>query len=238
MSVAARARVVVRALSPVTALLAVAVVCPCAAHAQQNPDRQAWVQVLALGQLSDNWRTHIEVQPRFMSDSSELGLTIARAAIGRRIVPRATLFFGYGWVPRTLGDGVRHERRVWQQLSLTGPALGGWATAARIRLEQRTLDPWSDVSHRIRLLARAQRGAVSPGQWGTFSYNELMLTLDDTTRGPERGFDRNRASAGISRRVSPVLSVDAGYLWEHAVFGADRRNDHVAIGVVNLAWPR
>lgn len=229
-------RVLARAVA--VALAFVALPGPPAAHAQQNPDRQAWVQVLALGQLSGNWRTHLEVQPRFMSDSSELGLTIARAAIGRRLAPRATLFLGYAWVPRTLGDGVRHERRAWQQLSLSGPALGGWATSARIRLEQRTLDPWADVSHRIRLLARAQRGAGAPGRWGTYSYNELMLTLDDTARGPERGFDRNRFSAGLSRRVSPVLSFDAGYLWEHAVFGADRRNDHVAIGVMNLAWPR
>lgn len=234
MPAAARAVVSIRVL--VAAALAVA--WPGTAAAQQTPDRQAWVQVLALGQLSDNWRTHIEVQPRFMSDSSELGLTIARAAIGRRLVPRATLFLGYAWVPRTLGDGVRHERRAWQQLSLTGPALGGWATSARIRLEQRTLDPWADVSHRIRLLARTQRGAAAPGRWGVYSYNELMLTLDDTARGPERGFDRNRFSAGVSRRVSPVLSFDAGYLWEHAVFGAARRDDHVAIGVMNLAWPR
>jgi hypothetical protein len=211
---------------------------PHAADAQQNPDRQAWVQVLALGQLSDNWRTHIEVQPRFMNDASELGLTIARAALGRRILPRTTLFLGYAWVPRTLGEGVRHEGRVWQQLSVVGPALGGWATSARLRLEQRTLEPWADVSHRIRLLARAQRGAGAPGRWGAYSYNELMLTLDDTTRGPERGFDRNRFSAGLSRRVSPVLSFDAGYLWEHAVFGAARRDDHVAIGVMNLTWPR
>jgi hypothetical protein len=211
---------------------------PAGASAQQDPDRQAWGQVLALGQLSENWRTHLEVQPRFMNDASELGLTIVRGAVGRRLTPRATLFLGYGWVPRTLGSGVRHERRVWQQLSLTGPALSRWATSARVRLEQRTLTPWDDVSHRLRLLARVQRGAAAPRQWGVYSYNELMLTLDDTARGPSRGFDRNRFSAGVSHRLSASLAVDAGYLWEHAVFGSGRRDDHTAIGVLNLSWPR
>jgi Protein of unknown function (DUF2490) len=208
------------------------------ARAQQDPDRQAWVQVLAQGQLGDAWRTHLEVQPRFMNDASELGLTIVRGAIGRRVLPRATLFLGYGWVPRTLGSGVRDERRVWQQLSVTGPAVGGWAASARIRLEQRTLDPWTDVSHRLRMLARLQRGASAPGRWGAYGYNELMLTLDDTTRGPASGFDRNRFSAGLSRRFTASVAVDAGYLWEHAVFGAGRRDDHTAIGVLNLTWPR
>lgn len=208
------------------------------AAAQPDPDRQAWIQVLAQGQLSEQWRAHLEVQPRFMRDASELGLTIARAAIGRQVAPGATLFVGYAWVPRTLGDGVRHERRVWQQLSLGGPAVGGWATSARIRLEQRTLDPWADVSHRLRLLTRMQRGAGAPGRWGAFGYNEVMLTLDDTADGPARGFDRNRFSAGVTRRLSPRVVVDAGYIWEHAVFGGGRRNDHAAIGVVQLAWPR
>jgi Protein of unknown function (DUF2490) len=222
------------------ALLAAAVVAwsSDAVLAQQTPDRQIWVQTLALGQLSENWRTHLEVQPRFMNGGSELGLTIVRGAVGRRIAPRATLFLGYAWVPRTLGSGVRDERRVWQQLSLVGPTLGGWSTSARLRLEQRTLDPWADVSHRLRMLARVQRGAAAPGRWGAYAYNELMLSLDDTSRGPGRGFDRNRISAGLSRRLSPVVSIDAGYLWEHAVFGTGRRDDHTAIAVANLAWPR
>jgi hypothetical protein len=38
--------------------------------------------------------------------------------------------------------------------------------------------------------------------------------------------------------MSPVVSVDAGYLWERGVFGAGRRNDHIAIGVLNLSLPR
>lgn len=224
-----------RATCPAIAAVLVLVT---SAHAQQTPDRQVWVQTLALGQLSENWRTHLEVQPRFMNDASELGLTIIRGAIGRRIAPRATLFLGYGWVPRTLGSGVRDERRVWQQLSLVGPRLGGWSTSARLRLEQRTLDPWEDVSHRLRMLARIQRGAATPGRWGAYAYNELMLNFDDTSRGPQSGFDRNRFSTGLSRRLSTIVSIDAGYLWEHAVFGTGRRDDHTAIGVLNLAWPR
>jgi Protein of unknown function (DUF2490) len=208
------------------------------ASAQQNPDRQIWVQGLALGQLSENWRSHIEVQPRWFDDGSELGLTIVRTALGRRLTPRVTAWLGQAWVPRTFGEGVRHEQRIWQQLTLTGPALGAWSTLGRLRVEQRWLEPWDGVSHRVRMLARAQRPVGVTKQWGVWAYDELMVTLDDTPRGPQDGFDRNRLAAGITRRLSGVASVDAGYLWERGVFGAGRRNDHVAIGVLNLSLPR
>jgi hypothetical protein len=210
---------------------------PAAVRAQQDPDRQAWAQIVSVGQLSENWRSHLEVQPRFFTDVSELGVTIVRGAVGRRLSPQATLFVGYAWIPRTLGSDVRHEQRVWQQLSLTGPAPGGWATSARLRLEQRTLTPWDDASHRLRMLARVQRGASVPKQWGAYAYNELMVTLDDTERGPSSGFDRNRISAGASYRLSALAAFDGGYLWEHGVFGTGRRNDHVAMLALNLSWP-
>lgn len=222
----------------VAVALAAVLVLTADAAAQQNPDRQVWVQGLALGQLSENWRSHLEVQPRWFDDGSELGLTIVRYALGRRVTPRVTAWLGHAWVPRTFGEGVRHEQRVWQQLTLTGPALGSWSTLGRLRLEQRWLDPWDGASHRVRMLARAQRPVGTTRQWGVWAYDELMVTLDDTPRGPESGFDRNRLAAGLTRRLSAVASVDAGYLWERAVFGAGRRNDHVAIGVLNLSLPR
>ena len=190
------------------------------AAAQQNPDRQVWVQGLALGQLSENWRSHIEVQPRWFDDGSELGLTIVRTALGRRLTPRVTAWLGHAWVPRTFGEGVRHEQRLWQQLSVAGPALGAWSTSGRLRVEQRWLEPWDGVSHRVRMLARAQRPVGATRRWGLWAYDELMVTLDDTPRGPASGFDRNRLAGGVSRRLSPAVSVDAGYLWERAVFGA------------------
>lgn len=225
-----------RILTTLVAVLAVSALAAPAA-AQPNPDRQFWLQALAIGQLSEAWRVHVETQPRFQDDASELGLTLVRTAIGRRLTPRVTAWAGHAWVPRTFGDGVRHEQRAWQQLSIAGPALGRWVTSGRARLEQRWLDPWDDASHRLRLMARAQRPVGAAG-WGVYAYDELMVTLDDTANGPANGFDRNRLSAGVSRRLSPAVSFDAGYLWERAVFGAGRRNDHIAIGVLNVAWPR
>ena len=194
--------------------------------------------MLALGQLGEQWRSHVEVQPRLVDDASELGLTIVRTALGRRVAPRLTAWLGHAWVPRTLGAGVRHEQRFWQQLSWAAPARGGWTPSARLRVEQRWQAPWTGASHRVRLLIRAQRSVAPRTAYSVFAYDEVMTTLDRTPGGPARGFDRNRLSAGLSRRFSPVASADLGYLWERAVVPGGHRHDHVIVAVLNLTVPR
>ncbi len=225
-------------LSALRALVLVLLMTPDTARAQDTSDGQVWVQALAIGQLGDDWRTHVEVQPRWMNDASELGLTIVRTAIGRRVAPRLTAWLGHAWVPRTLGAGVRHEQRVWQQLLLNAPAVARWTPTVRLRLEQRWLQPWDGASHRVRLLARAQRPLGARTPWAVFTYDEGMFTLDHTPRGPVRGFDRNRLAAGLVRRFSPVVSADLGYVWETTAIPHGRRNDHVLLAVLNLSVPR
>lgn len=208
------------------------------ASAQDDPDGQVWVQFLALGTLGEDWRSHIEIQPRFQSNSSELGLTLIRGAIGHTLGRRTTVWGGYGWIPRTLGAGLRNEQRTWQQVLVTPAVVAGWTSSLRFRLEQRWLTPWEDNAHRFRFLGRGQHPLDRSRQWSLYAYDEVMLTLDRTVRGPSPGFDRNRLSSGLSRRLAPGLSTDVGYLWEHAVAADGSRNDHVFIAVINLSAPR
>jgi hypothetical protein len=211
------------------------------AHAQARDlaDGQIWVQVLAIGALSANWRSHVEAQPRVMDNGSELGLSIVRTAIGRQVTPRLSLWLGHAWVPRTLGEGVQHEQRIFQQLLVTTPLPGEWATTTRLRVEQRWLDPWADASHRVRLLVRAQKPIGTSRASSVIVYDEAMYTLDATVLGPGKGFDRNRLAALFGRRLSQSISIETGYIWEHSRLQGDlRRNDHVISGVVNLIVPR
>jgi len=206
--------------------------------AQDLQDGQVWVQVLGIGALSTNWRSHIEVQPRVMDDGSELGLTILRTALGRQVTPRLSIWLGHAWVPRSLGEGVQHEQRIFQQLSMTRPVPGRWATTTRLRIEQRWLDPWTDASHRVRLLVRGQR-PIGTSRASVIVYDEAMYTVDATTLGPPQGFDRNRLAALLGRRLSQSASIETGYIWEHArLQGGVRRNDHVISAVINLTIPR
>jgi hypothetical protein len=209
------------------------------AAAQSAHDAQLWSQAVILGRLG-GWRTHLEVQPRVFDDASELGLTIVRSAVGRALTPRVSAWLGYAWVPRTFGPGVRHEQRVFQQLLVTPPAVGGVTPSVRLRLEQRWQNqPWDGTSHRLRTLVRAQRPLDAARRWQLASYNELMVTFDDTPRGPASGYDRNRFYAGLMRTVHPAAILEAGYIWEHSPLpGRGDRHDHAAIGVLTLQWPR
>ncbi len=209
------------------------------ALAQDTMDGQLWMQVLALGPISPNWRTHLEVQPRVFDDASELGLTIVRTAIGRQLTPRVSLWAGHAWVPRSLGPSTTHENRLWQQLSITMPRAGSWAPSARIRLEQRWLGQWDDTVHRLRLLARGQRQFHPGSPWHVAVYDEAMITLDTTASGPFRGYDRNRLFGGVGRRLNATFTAEFGYLWENSTIrGPGQRNEHVASAVLNVNWPR
>ncbi len=200
---------------------------------RDTSDAQVWSQILAVGPVSENWRAHLELQPRWFGDASELGLVIARAAVGRQVMPRASAWLGYASVARTLGVGTHHEQRLWQQLSLNPPA-GRWNVTGRIRFEQRWLNSWADESHRLRMMLRTQR-PLGTSAWTLALYNETMVTLDTTTRGPQRGYDRNRAYGGVQRRLSPMFTSEFGYIWENStITGPGQRNDHVAIGVMNV----
>lgn len=209
------------------------------ASAQDTEDSQLWFQTLAIGQLSEEWRAHLELQPRLFNNGSELALTLVRTAVGRQVAPRLTLWLGHAWVPRTLGATTSHEQRIWQQASITLPSAGRWAATARARLEQRWLDPWDNASHRLRLLGRLQRPLGSSPRWSIAFYNETMVTLDTTRNGPARGFDRNRLYSGVIRRLSPAASIEVGHIWENSTIrGPAQRNDQVLIGVLNLAFSR
>lgn len=212
-------------------------IAPSSASAQDPNDTeefQAWVQALAVGPLSTNWRAHLELQPRWFDTVTDLGLVIGRAAVGRRLTARTTLWGGYAVIARPAGPGTRYEQRAWEQLTLDIPPAGKWTLAGRIRVEQRFFDLWGDESHRLRFMLRTQRPfAGTP--WTLALYNETMVTVDNTVRGPSRGYDRNRAYLGLMRRVSPLLTAEFGYIYENSTIrGPAQRNDSIAIGVLNL----
>lgn len=219
------------------------VVLPARAGAQtptQVPDTQdlqLWAQVVATVSLSENWRLHLEGQPRWADNMSEMDQVILRSAVGRRLTKRITLWAGHAYVPRTRGLGTQHENRAWEQLSATFPDVERWTPSLRVRLEQRFLDGWSDSSHRLRLMGRVVRPLDADKVWSLAAWNEVMFTLDDTdSGGPARGVDQNRVFGGIIRKLSDKAALETGYLWQTTDPPGDapRRHAHVAFVWLNL----
>jgi len=209
---------------------------PVRASAQDTVDTQLWTLVLATVRLSENWRLHLEEQPRWHEDVSASFQIISRAAVGRRVSSRATLWGGYAWVAKPPGPGVTHEHRIWEQLSATFPDAGAWTPSIRLRLEQRFQDGWAGTSHRIRAMGRMVRPVTADRRWSLVGWDEFFVTMDDTSRGPAQGVDQNRLFAGVLRQYSPKVGLEFGYLWTTARPPArERTHAHVGFVWLNLA---
>jgi hypothetical protein len=205
------------------------------ARAQSAHDTQLWLQLIVTPEIARDWLVHLEAQPRWSEDASELNHVILRGALGRRLNSRVSVWGGYGWIPRTLGPGTRYEHRLWQQLSAVAPPLARWAPSLRVRLEQRFLDGWADNSHRIRLMGRVVRPLDAAGRWNLAVSNEAMITFDETMGGPYEGFDQNRLFGGVMRRLTPRASLEGGYLWQTIEPPAEPRfHGHVALLWLNI----
>ena len=189
-------------LSALLLLLPVTIPTATAQDAPDSHDTHLWMQAVATVSASDNWRIHLEAQPRWQENISESFQVITRTAIGRRINSSVTLWGGHAWIAKPPGAGVSHEQRAWQQASITLPAAYGWTPAIRLRQEQRWQSGWADNSHRLRAMARFVRPVTTDKRWSIATWNESMVTFDDTRGGPARGFDQNRLFGGVLRRLT------------------------------------
>lgn len=208
---------------------------PIAAIAQDTVDTQLWIQALATLRLSENWRLHLEEQPRWYEDWSESYQIITRTALGRRIGPRVSLWGGYAWVAKPPGPGVTHEHRIWEQLSATFPAAAEWTPSIRLRIEQRYQDTWSGASHRTRLMVRGVRPFDEQARWSLAVWDEFMVTTNDAEGGPASGIDQNRLFAGVLRQFNPKVGFEFGYLWvTQEPPGAPRSHAHNLFVWLNL----
>lgn len=212
------------------------------ADAQTPPtahDAQVWLQFVGVLPAGSQWLVHAEVQPRWNGDVSRQDQVILRGAVGRRLGRRATVWAGYGYMPRWQVDGaIAHEQRSWQQLSLTLPVAGRWSTSVRLRPEQRFLDAWGDASHRFRAMARGVR-TIGATRWSFAASNEFFVTLDETVGGPAQGFDQNRVFSGLMYRFSRASTLEGGYLWQllPRAASAARRHNHTMFVWFNYAPP-
>jgi hypothetical protein len=216
--------------------LMMACLVPTAASAQDTVDGQVWLQVVATVRLSENWRLHLEEQPRWYEDASESYQVITRTALGRRLGSRASLWGGYAWVAKPPGEGVTHEHRIWEQLSATFPDVATFTPSIRLRLEQRFQDGWADNSHRLRMMGRAVRPLNEQKSWSLVGWNELFVTFDDTAAGPWQGVDQNRLFGGVLRQFNAKTGLEFGYMWTTSEAPDQARTHaHVAFVWLNLA---
>jgi hypothetical protein len=220
---------------PALPLLAAAALIAQPAGAETAHDEQAWVNLTAMGSISNDLVYFAEFQPRIGDGVSRLDALLLRGAVGWKLSPTVTLYQGYAHVVVPV-DGGRdvNEERSFQQLNL---ALGKpWRgeLSSRTRLEQRWRNDGNDMGWRLREMIRyekplkAQSDAVN-----ALVYAEAFVALNDTDWGARSGFDQLRTFVGAEIGLPGASTAEIGYLNQviNQTRGRTRMNHVAAVSV-------
>jgi hypothetical protein len=203
------------------------------AHARQ--DQQLWTGASASVKLSDKWQLNQEVLARFSDNRNGLYEVESVTLLGYKLNKNVTLAAGYVHNPQyTEGDFQVMERRARQQVTVDNIAqFAGGKLSARMRLEQRWRENVDDMAVRARPYVKFSRPLRSGGKTLLNLASEGFINLKTTSFQRTEGFDRMRNAVSLSRKLSPKLSLEAGYLNQYGfVRNGDDTMDHVA--TVNL----
>jgi hypothetical protein len=207
--------------------------------AQTLTDGRVWWNITAQERPATDspWRWYFELQGRMRDGVDALDQLLVRPALAYDLTGRSSLWLGYGYTPTypAVGD-VLTENRAWQQYLWAGPGLGS-ALQWRTRLEERWIEGNQEVAWRYRQFWRLTR-QVGPGPGGLalVAWDELFVHLNDTGR-TSKGFDQNRAFAGIGFSAGRQTRIEMGYLNQtiQVAAGPDRRH-HVLLVFVNATY--
>lgn len=202
---------------PTLARLALATAALCGAttaRAETRQDEQVWVNLTAMGKITEKLVYFAEFQPRVSDGVSRLDPLLLRGAVGWKLSPSVTLYQGYAHVISPVEGGRDiNEERSFQQLNLAlGKPFGGELTS-RTRLEQRWRSDGGDMGWRLREMLRYEH----PLKAGSDAVNALVyaegfVALNDTDWGARGGFDQLRSFVGAEVGLPGASTLELGYL--------------------------
>jgi hypothetical protein len=222
-------------------LLTFALLCAGAARisAQTTTDERVWIglSVQARPAKVSPWRGVFETQVRSRDGVEALEQWYVRPSVVYDVSMHSSVWFGYAFFRTTPSSGgALTEQRLWQQFLFTHPAAGGTFTA-RSRLEQRDMEGNDRTSWRIRQQLRFSRPIRPRSAWSIVVWDEVAAHLTETRR-TARGFDQNRAFAGMNVTLNSRARIEFGYQnqFVYSKTGAHRLN-HVLSGVLTISVP-
>jgi len=211
----------------IAALLALAA--SPAASAEQ--DAQLWTTAIASGPVAGDLAALIEVQTRIGDDVSRLRQSKLRVALGYRASDALTIYGGYARaLSRRQGDRDLTEHRLWQQASYTVATLEALRVTGRTRLEQRSFEGSNDTGWRLRQQLRLALPLTSGRGPSLVTSGEVLIALNGTDWGADRGLDQIRGFAGVNLPIGANQAIELGYLNQYVRrAGAGDQMNHVGV---------
>ncbi len=196
---------------------------PTSAHAATD-DFQSWNTLNLGADLSKTVVASLELQGRFVDDSSRLGVAILRPTIGYKVSKNLTLTIGYAH-QTTINRGAPNvdENRFFQQTSWRIGKIGTATVNSRTRIELRTVEGARDTGWRVRQRLQLQIPLKAKGTHLILS-SEGLFALNSTDWGARAGFDQMRNFVGVSFPLSKALTLETGFQhrYQRRVGAADR----------------
>jgi hypothetical protein len=208
------------------------------ASGQVITDGRVWTGVGFQGRLAERspWRWSLESQVRTRDGVDAVDVWLIRFWLGRDLTSRTNLAGGYANSTTfpVLGEAL-NEHRAFQQVVWTGRA-GTASIAVRTRFEERFSEGNNSVAFRLREQVRYTRPFATHPRFTLVGWDEFSVHVNETDRYA-RGFDQNRAFAGISRTITARLRVEIGYLNQYINgHGVSDRMNHILYAVVNTTF--
>ena len=185
---------------------------------------------------SSPWRWQVETQLRMRDWVSDVDNFVMRSLVGFDLTSKSSVWLGYAETPTfPVTGGVRQEHRLYQHYIWASRMCGG-NLSLRGRIEERWIENNSGLAWRIRGQLRYTRPVKVESHTSLVFYDEVSAHLRRTTF-TGKGFDQNRAFAGLSRAMGAATRIEAGYINQY-INGhqlPDRMN-HIITATVTLAF--
>ena len=190
------------------------VVIPISAQVEGEDRLGAWYMYFGTNKVADRWSIHTEAQFRFWEVSRNFNQLLLRTGANYHISDEAIATFGYAYIATDItfddpaGEEDLKEHRIFQQFILKNEV---WKILFehRYRFEQRFIDFGDENDTRFRVRYRLQLTFPLSKLWFINVYNEIFLNLQGNV------FDQNRLYGALGFKVSPVTSIQFGYLKNH-----------------------
>lgn len=198
------------------------------AAGQAITDGRVWYTLTLQGRpgATSRWRWNGDVILRSRDGLDALDVLTLRAGFGYDVTPRLVLGGGYTNTHTFLAiGGSRLEHRPFGHLSWTHPS-GGGSFSMRTRLEARISDANDGTAWRVRHQTRYSHPVAPGSHLSWIGWDEFFLHLN-TTALYGRGFDQNRAFAGVGLASIPKLRLEVGYLNQFVRSSTPQRLNHV-----------
>lgn len=200
-------------------------------------DNQTWGNITAVGSLSSfnpalkNLKYWAEFQGRFGDNTSRFSQAIIRPGIGYVINNTTSVWLGYASVhtAEPFSKTTFNERRIWQQLLLSGKFSFGTASS-RSRLEERLVPSLGDdTSLRLRQMFKVWAPLTAAPAYSVVVSDEYYLNLNNADWEPRKGFDQNRAFIGMGYDFDKAIKTEIGYMNQYInrPRTSINRNDHI-----------